>query len=46
MKKCSNGADYASPLCEVITIMLDRSVLTMSGLLENMDDNKIYTEEI
>lgn len=45
MKKYSMGADYLSPLCEVITLMLDRSVLAMSGLVENMDDNKIYTEE-
>ena len=46
MKMCSMGADYVSPLCKEIAMMLDRSVLTTSGLLENMDDNKIYTEEI
>ena len=46
MKKYSMGADYVAPLCQVITFMLDGCVLAMSGLLENMDDNNVYTEEL
>lgn len=45
MKTCSMGADYVSPLCKEIEMMFNGSVLTMSGLLENLDDNSIYTEE-
>ncbi len=45
MKMCSMGADYVSPLCKEIAMMLDGSVLTMSGLLDDLDDNSIYTEE-
>ena len=42
---CSMGADYVSPLSQEIEMMLDGSVLTMSGLLDDLDDNSIYTEE-
>lgn len=46
-KKVFQGADYSAPICEVLTVVVEGSILTTSpgGSLGDLDDNDIYTEE-
>lgn len=41
------GAAYSAPICEVLTVVVEGSILTTSpgGSLGDLDDNDIYTEE-
>lgn len=44
-KVFQGGADYSAPICEVLTVVLEGTVLSTSGSLGDLDDNNIYTEE-
>lgn len=36
---------YSTPLCELLDMTSEGSVLVVSGLLQDMGDNTIYTED-
>lgn len=43
--KTEGGAPYETPSCDLITVVVENSILTTSGLLDDLENNDIFNED-
>lgn len=41
----TEGTPYETPSCDFITVVVENSILTTSGLLDDLEDNDIFNED-